>query len=210
MTLKRVDLGDRGLEYVLEHLRGVNRLCEGLAEAVAAGQGQVFTLVPTGVDESAVFNLTSGGLLAENRDFSRAIPLADGQGSLTPVASLLETRARMTLEALNAHPGAICICDDFNPRWSDQTARENPFAFGVSSETYHLLTARNDVAEVTLVLGACDTVWHGVAAVCLTGLSPLPGRETSPNALAACAASVVELSCTAYDREGFVVWRRSL
>ena len=210
MSLKRVDLGDRGLGYVLQHLRGVNRLCEGLAEAVAVGKGEVFTLVPAEMDESVVFNLTSGGLLAKNRDRSRAIPLADGQGFMTPVASLVEMRARMTLETLNAHPGAICICDDFNPHWSDQTARQNPFAFGVGAETYHLLTARNGVDEVALVFGVTDTVWHGVAAVCLTELSPLPGREASADALAACAASVVELSCTAYDREGFVVWRRSL
>ena len=125
------------------------------------------------------------------------------------VADLAVLRATFTLETLDAHPGAICLCDDFNPRWSEEIARSTPHAFGVGEETYHLLTARSGLEVVVDTLRFTDTVWHGVAAVCGQSIHLPPDRNVAPEALADCARSVIQLTCTAYDREGFVAWRRN-
>ncbi|HEY5071239.1 MAG TPA: hypothetical protein VII63_04325 [Caulobacteraceae bacterium] len=209
MAHREVDLDERGLAYVLEHLRGVNILCEGLARAVEASRGRVFTLIPAQSDVTAVYDFGRGGLLAENFEFSRAVSLGPGQGSLMPVASLLNLRASMTLEALTAHRGAVCLCDDFNPKWPEEADLASTTVFGVGKETYHLLTAQSGFDTIADTLGWTDTVWHGVAAICTKALNMPPCREVTEADLLACASSVTEMSCTAYDREGFVVWRLS-
>jgi hypothetical protein len=107
--------------------------------------------------------------------------------------------------------GSLCLCDDFNPRWSEQTARANHDAFGVDEETtYHLLTAQSGLEAIADRLRFTDTVWHGAAAVCLKRLHLPLDRNVDPDALADCALSVVELTCTACDREGFVAWGRNV
>ena len=208
MVLREIDLDQRGLAYVLDHLRGVNTLCDALARVVEQHAGRVFTVAPSDTDLARIHTFKAGGLLAENLDLSRAIALGPGQGSLTPVASLVDVRAGMVVDSLKAHPGSVCICDDFNPTWPDGVWREGETAFGVGAETYHLLTLEQGFEVIANTLDWTDTVWHGVAAVCRQGLSVPASREVIAPALQACAASVMELSCTAYDREGFVVWRR--
>ncbi len=105
------------------------------------------------------------------------------------------------------HPAEIFLCDDFNPRWSEELERSSAGAFGVGEETYHLLTARSGFEVVVDTLRFPDTVWHGVAAVCGQPIDFPPDRNVDPDALADCARSVMLLTCTAYDRESFVGWR---
>ena len=208
MTLREIDLDRRGLDYVLDHLRGVNTLCDALARVVEQHTGRVFTVAPMDADLARIHAFGAGGLLAENRDLSRAIALEPGQGSLMPVASQLDVRAERIVESLEAHPDSVCICDDFNPTWPGGVSLDCETAFGVGAETYHLLTLTEGFEVIANTLGWADTVWHGVAAVCRQGLNVPASREVIGPELQACAASVIELSCTAYDREGFVVWRR--
>ena len=209
MAHRQVELDERGLDYVLGHLRGVNCLCDGLARVVEKVPGRVFTAIPSHADADGIYNFELGGLLPANLDMSQAVSLGPGRGTLTPVAGLAIVRASLILETLVANPRAVCLCDDFNPRWSDDTARSTPDAFGVGEETYHLLTARSGLEVIADTLRFTDTVWHGVAAVCLNPLRIPPDRNVGQDTLANCAQSVVELTCTAYDREGFVTWRRN-
>ncbi len=206
MAYREVKLDERGLDFVLGHLRGANRLCDGLSRAVETASGHVFTAVPDDAKADHIYDFEIGGLLPENLDMSRGVH--HGLGSLMQVADLAVLRANLILETLSAYPEAVCLCDDFNPRWSEGIARSTPNAFGVGDETYHLLTAQSGIEVIANTLRFTDTVWHGVAAICLQHLHRPPSRKVEPEALADCALSVVELTCTAYDREGFIGWRR--
>jgi hypothetical protein len=208
MDLREIDLDQRGFDYVLDHLRGVNTLCDALARVVEQHAGRVFTVAPIDTDLARAHAFKAGGLLAENHDLSKAIALGPGQGSLMPVASLHDVRAAMIVASLEARPGAVCICDDFNPRWPDGASADCATAFGVDAETYHLLAADLGVDAIASTLGWSDTIWHGVAAVCRQDLSMPPDRTVTAQLMRQCASSVIELSCTAYDGEGFVVWKR--
>lgn len=88
MAYRQVDLDRRGLDYVLRHLRGVNRLCDGLVRVVETVQGQVFTILPDDTHADRIYDFERGGMLRENLDMARAIPIGDGQGVLAPVADL--------------------------------------------------------------------------------------------------------------------------
>jgi hypothetical protein len=209
MSLRKVDLGERGRTYVLDHLRGVNALCDALARLVESASGEVFTLIPPETDVARAYRFEQGGLLKENRDISRVVSLGAGQGSMMPVSSLVELRASISAQSLKANPGAICICDDFNPDWPSELALACPSAFGVGTQTYHLLDAESGLDLIAETMRMTDTVWHGAAAVCLVRPDISTFREASPDSLSRCASSAVEISCTAYDREGFVVWRKA-
>jgi hypothetical protein len=210
VSLREVELDKRGLEYVVDHLRGVNALCTTLLSVVEGTRGRVFTMLPDDADDVRAHDFASGGLLKANRDFSRAISLGPGRGSLMAVVDLAEVRAGLILDGLAANPGSVCLCDDYNPRWSDAIAREPSTAFGVGDETYHLLTTASGLGAITDTLRMTDTVWHSVAAVCLGGLRIPSDRSVDVGDLERCAVSVVEITCTAYDREGFVAWRRTV
>jgi len=208
MYLRKVELDHRGHDYVVNHLRDVNGLCDALAEVVQNEGGRVFTFVPHDVTEDRIYAFERGGLLRENFNFSNGAPLGPGQGFLVPVADLADIRANVIMEELNAHRGAICLCDDFNPRWSEDVARSTADTFGVGEETYHLLTPTSGIDAIAQTLRFTDTIWHGTAAVCAAKLEISPQRTASKSALSACARTVLQLTCTAYRREGFVVWRR--
>jgi hypothetical protein len=205
-----IDLDERGFNYLLQHLRGVNPFCDELALLVEQMSGRVFTVAPVGTATERAHNFRAGGLLSENLDYSKAFSLGPGKGMLMPVVSLTHMRAKITLEALEKYPGSICICDDFNPEWSEKIAKTYPTAFGVGLQTYHLLTKENGADGIGRIFQDADTIWHGASAVCVQGLSTGPARDVSEELLRASAASAVEITSTAYDREGFVVWRRDL
>jgi hypothetical protein len=125
-----------------------------------------------------------------------------------PAEELAELRAERIIDLLDADGDACCIIDDVDAVWGDPALDDSPTAFGVGEEVYHLLTADDGFEAVLTVIEEAASVWHGVAAVS----TPPPAEESSaPSALDAivrCARSVIEISCAAYDGEGFVVWRR--
>jgi hypothetical protein len=186
-TIRQIALDDRGLDYVREHLDGVNAFCSELLAVVEQVPGETFTFAPLNVMGERVYRFTEGGL---------------------PSGSLLELRAERILELLDTDADACCIVDDFNPRWGDPCLEDSPTAFGVGEEVYHLLTAESGLELIATVIGEADTIWHGVAAVCTPPPSDQTGAQSTLEALRTCAKSVLEITCTAYDGEGFVVWKR--
>jgi hypothetical protein len=185
---RKVVLDDRGLDYVLEHLSGVNLFCSALAEMVATAPGETWTLMSLDVRGDRAYRFTEGGL------------------ELNADASSLRAARIETL--LDADADACCIIDDFNARWGDRELEDSPTAFGVGEEVYHLLGAASTAADIAEVLRNTDCVWHGVAAVCVPRPLETADDQSALAALHECARTVVEISCVAYDGEGFVVWRR--
>lgn len=201
------DLDARGEAYVREHLTNVNVLSSALLEVVMASRGRTWTLAPSATAIDHLHDFARGGLLVSNLDFSRAIPVATG-GTLMPVDSLHLERAERVLETMARFPGSVCVVDDFNPTWGDGVYQPEPTAFGVGGEVYHLATGTETPDEMADLLALGDTVWHGVSAVCAPAGRVTRADLSSATALRACASTVVEITCTAYDREGFVIWTR--
>lgn len=198
----------RGKEYVLAHLGDVNTFCSALLETVSREEGDVFTIAPATTPLEKLYKFEEGGLLPEH--WSQAIVLPGGQGTLVPKASLRASHAQRVLESLSNLPGGVCIVDDFNPIWGEALHDLGPYAFGVGKEVYHLLTGSEDSEAVEQVLHDGDTIWHGLAAVCARAPIISVTRESTAEELQACAGTVVEITCTAYDGEGFVGWRATV
>lgn len=202
--LRRFDLDARALAYIGAQLHGLNTFCTALESAVAAG-GEVFTFAPSETPLERLSSFEAGGLLREGpRMF-----LEDGS-SLAAVSNLKQEQAQCLWEQLDP---AVCISDDFNPRWSDVQTRpyfsDMPHAFGVGEEVYHLVRRCDGVQTIRKALQKSDTIWHGVTAVCERAPQVGADRTSSVAELQAAAASAIVITCTAYDGEGFVVWRRT-
>jgi hypothetical protein len=147
-----------------------------------------------------------GGLLPE--DLSQAVRLPGGS-TLVPIPSMIAQQVSLLKDALAVGTGAVCIIDDFNPRWSELSGNPDSTSFGVGEEVYHLLAQNHGDEAFADAIRSGNTIWHGVSAVC--ALSPeLDGaRMCSAGELQRCALSVLLLTCTAYDSEGFVAWRKT-
>lgn len=195
--LSFIQLDARGLEYVREHLTGVNAFCTALAETILFTPGTVFTLAPQGAPQGVTLErlhrFTEGGLIAANRD---------GGGLKIEQAAYL-------LSLLREDPERVCIIDDFEPSWAQAQLTSAPEAFGADDDVYHLFTVESSPEDVLAALVRGDTGWHGVAAVCAQELELDEARIAEVEALQAVAASVIALTCTAYDGEGFVAWARA-
>ncbi|HET6406838.1 MAG TPA: hypothetical protein VFG14_03070, partial [Chthoniobacteraceae bacterium] len=148
-----------------------------------------------------------GGLLPENLSGADAVALPDGS-TLVPVVSLIERQIALLRETMEGTGGAVCIADDFNPRWSDHPSYLGPTAFGVGEEVYHLLTLDHSENEFINAVPN-KTLWHDVSAVCRIAPRLDDARVSTPSELTQSAASAVLIACTAYDGEGFVAWRRT-
>jgi hypothetical protein len=201
------ELGEIGRAYVREHLGDTNSLCAALLETFTSEPGDVFTFAPAGTPTDQLAEFAHGGLLPENLSGAGTVSLPDGS-TLVPVVSLIEEQTKLLRYAMIATSGGVCIIDDFNPRWSDQASYLGPAAFGVGEEVYHLLTADHGEDDFRTAVANGNTIWHGVAAVCRVPPTLGDARTSTPSELKRCAASALLITCTAYDGEGFVAWRR--
>ena len=202
------DLGSAGRIYIRDHLTGTNIFCSGLLQTFNSEPGYVFTFAPPGTQDARLALFEEGGLLPVNLLGKDAISLPD-DGSLVPVFSLKEQQAKLLKETVIASAGSVCVVDDFNPRWSDRTPDMAPTAFGVGEEVYYLLTQDHRQEEFVSAVSSSNLIWHGVSAVCRTPIALGVARETTAEVLIQSAASALLITCTAFDGEGFVAWRRT-
>jgi hypothetical protein len=202
------ELGEDGRAYVREHLAQINVFCAALLDTFNSVPGEVFTFAPLGTSAERLSKFEHGGLLLENLSEAGAVTLPDGS-RLVPVVSLIAEQAKLLKEAIENARGAVCIVDDFNPRWSDQATYLGPTAFGVGDEVYHLLTTGHAEDDLLDAVFSGNTIWHGVAAVCRVSPKLDHARTSTPSELQVSAASALLITCTAYDGEGFVAWRRT-
>ncbi|MGH6993261.1 MAG: hypothetical protein ACRED8_06485 [Caulobacteraceae bacterium] len=204
--LKTIELDGRGMDFVIDHLEDVNKLCAALLKAIRSTSGRVFTIAPAEVSFEQAHDFASGGILAENLDFTRAKRNPSGT-TMMPVTTLREDQSRRILDLLARRPGRVCIVDDFNPRWGDPRESDyGPNAFGIGEEVYHWIDAEFGVEPLERLLRMTGCIWHGVAAVCE---GAAPASPPTIEWMTSSAEQVVEVQCTAYDGEGFVVWRRA-
>ncbi|MES1202102.1 MAG: hypothetical protein ABUS57_11720 [Pseudomonadota bacterium] len=202
------DLGAEGVEYVREHLLGANAFCTALLAAVEAAPGKVTTLAPEGTTRDRLLRFDEGGLIAPGEGPARVVRIADGS-PVESVSNLKIEQAAYLISMLRTVSEAVCIADDFNPSWSEIAADADPAAFGVHDEVYRLFTATDPPPLIAQALVRADTGWHGVAALCADAPEIDEARETTEEELQRAALSAFIITCSAYDGEGFVIWRRT-
>lgn len=199
LALRTFELDERARDFVREQLDWPTAFCETLLELV--GSGSVFTRAPEGAPVERLYAFAEGGLLAT--DWSKRVVLEDGS-SLVPIPNLQEDRAALIRAEMERVSGVL-IADEVNPRWPDYAEHAGPTAFGVAKDVFHLATMADDVGAA-LLMGSY--VWHGIAAVCPAPLVISLDRQASVDDLRASARSATLVTCTAYDGEGYVVWKR--
>jgi hypothetical protein len=207
-NVERRDLGSAGRAYIRDHLINTNVFCSGLLQTINSEPGECFTIAPPCTSEARLVLFEEGGLLPENLLGQGTISLQDG-GSIVPVASLVEQQVKLLKGTVIASAGSVCVVDDFNPRWSERTPHIEPTAFGVGEEVYHLLTKDHRDEEFKIAVSNSNLIWHGVSAVCRAPIALGVVRETTEEVLLRSAASALLVTCTAFDGEGFVAWRRT-
>jgi hypothetical protein len=205
--LHEVVIDKRAADYVREHLTDINVLCSELVSVLETEPGEIFTLCPVGTPAETIYQFTSGGLLPENLDFSRATHYR-GKGTIMPKESLSFARATRIKTLLGSVPSAVCVVDDFDLCWPELRPEQKATAVSVGDAVYHVLTAEAQISTIDTTLRQARFIWHGVAATCNHSLQLAPGRTAEPEALRQCARAVIEFTCVAYDGEGFVGWRR--
>jgi hypothetical protein len=109
---------------------------------------------------------------------------------------------------MQAAPGAVLVVEDWVARWSEDREQVELSAFGVDNEVYHLVSSGAPADEIDKVLRIAHLPWHGVEAVCTTPLTLSDQRECTPDALRRTALSATLFTCSAYDGEGYLAWRK--
>jgi hypothetical protein len=186
-TLRQIALDDRGLDFLRGQLEGVNAFCSELLAVVDEVPGDVFTYAPLAVLGERAYRFEEPGL---------------------PAAELAELRAEQIQDLLDSDADACCIIDDVDAVWGDPALDDSPTAFGVGEEVFHWLTGEDGLAAVEETLATAASAWHGVAAVCTPPPSETDGAPSAQDALLRCARAAMEISCLAYDGDGFLVWKR--
>jgi hypothetical protein len=193
-------LGSDGLNYIRQHLTGINTFCGGLLRAINIHAGNVFTFAPPGTSMDRLVQFETGGLLSQNLLVT---------GTVMPIVSLRHQQVSLLRQAMTSYAGAVCVVDDFNPRWTERAAYPlERTAFGVGDEVYHLLKHEDSDEDFADTISAGFTFWHAVSAVCRVPIVLKSEREVETDGLIRCAESATLIICTAYDGEGFVAWRR--
>jgi len=182
---KVIPLGAGGLDYIKEHLTGVNTLCTALLELVEAAPGEVFTLAPVEATRERMLKFSEGGLI---------------EGALV-------TEQARWLHGLLLSPEDVCVIDDFNPSFGD-IRDEIESAFGYEDEAYRLFTKGDGEDSIANALAQTNALWHGVACVSAYAPELDIDRVVSLEDLIETAHNAHAITCTAYDGEGFVAWRR--
>jgi hypothetical protein len=208
--LKRHALDERARAYVRGQLEVENTLCRSLLGVFDRGGGDFYTVAPEGATNEQLHAFTGGGLYP--MDWSQAVTCADGS-VMVPTPYAYDVRARCLFDIVRSDARGFCVTDDYVGSVGVRAGQPPedgglPGTFFLDGETYCLVTAQDDVDTLETALRTGDEIWHGVAAVFLP---PQPVTRTSiatPEALAACAEHVREISVTAYDAEGFVAWSR--
>lgn len=203
-ALATYKLGEAGRAYVRGHLEAGNALCCSLLDVMWAAPGEVSTFAPIDTSVDRLYKFAVGGLLEENVETT-----VHRVSNMVAVTSLKGEQARLLQKECEQVAGSVCIVDDVNPSWTELSAsRRLGTEFGVGEDVYHLLTAFHDEQAFIAALNASDTIWHGLAAVCVAPLWLGAARTSTRDSLQKCVHSVTMITCTAYDGEGFVMWRR--
>ncbi|MDZ4691622.1 hypothetical protein [Terricaulis sp.] len=212
-TLETIDLGENGAAYIttrLSELRWyggpLETFCDALADLVRTKAGKVVTNLPIGLGHEQVHAFESGGVLPSNPDPSGILHLPDGSAML-PIESVFDEEfARLRARLLSA-PNLACVVVDPQSRRGDPCLDENwETMFYAGDGVYQLVTSATSDELAERALNAAP---HWADLIVLSSAPPKLSAERSvdPTDLKACAEAALEITCSAYDGEGYITWR---
>jgi hypothetical protein len=190
--LKEVGLGQAGIDYLLEWLKGAGGLSTALAKAVNDG-GTVFAPVPDDVTLDRAKQFNAGGLM---RDFYASAWFASHLSSLC-----------------RSNPGSVVI---FQDSWVEPNfpavAKSNLNKFFHGSTVYYFLDCKSINAS------SLDQAIHTMSSFLFIAAFvefPLSAQDipadryVSDQLVGRLAQSTQEVFVGAFNQEGLVVWNRS-
>lgn len=175
--------------------------CKTLRSVVNLTNGDFFTFLPHGIETERAYRFDVGFRDAD------ATPERGG-GNLLPVLSLKDYQATGIENFLNSTPHAICIVDDVSARMTDPGIQRKADVVALGDEVCYALTPARTQPDIRRALSFGDYLWHGLVALCAPLREITPASLTEAAILSECLSSTRELHATAYDGEGFIVWRR--
>lgn len=213
--LSTFDLDDRGVAHVRERLTdlcgysspSLEAFCLALRSVIDNEKSRVWTVAPPETRPERLYRFAEGGLLPENLDMSRAVDV--GGSTMMAVESLREEEVARVCATLQKSPDLVGVIVDPMPRRGDPLgANYAQTIFYVDDTLYHLIDGRTPYEAVDLAMSA-SPFWSNLVVLSSSTPQIDAQRTTSEDELGRCAAAAVEIQCSAYDGEGFVVWRRA-
>lgn len=196
--LELVRLDERARAYIQEQLDLETVFCKKLAEVVDLSKGDCFTLLPEKVETDRACDFGSGF-----RPVNRP-----PRGGLVPVVSLIDRQSIEVENFLKSSSRAITIIDDVAAEKSDPAIAGCKNCIFYGTEVCRVLMAPASRQGIREALASGNQIWHGLVALCCPEAELHPASLANPAILETCLASVREIHATAYDGEGFIIWRR--
>jgi hypothetical protein len=214
-VLRRFDLDARGADYVrkrvndlTEYGEALKALCNPLDALIGTAPGQTWTLAPPNTPADQLYQFEWGGLLAENLDMSRAIDV--GGSTMMAIESLQEEERALLLALMREETGRACILADPIPNRDDPCVDEyyTRAAAFLGDKMFHIVDAASEDDAVELAFAA-SPFWTDLHIVTTAPPKIDTERNVTAEALSRSASAAIAISCSAYDGEGFVIWRRT-
>ena len=211
--LQRLELGQKGIDYVRSSLANGNTLSRLLLETLELEKGQVATFLPAEIPESAIYEFSAGGKLPISTQ-SVSIPASDGSALRivsTPTAT--PELAKHIFQYLQDDDRRVCVFESELAKASDpglQAIKEQVLSFG--QEVYHssshpvvspdeiesMIANVQSFALVGVLAGAREHAWNNKAT-----------SELQQSELQFLASITQEIIVSAYDGESYLIWRKA-
>jgi hypothetical protein len=208
---RRVQLGQAGLQYVIDYLKEGRGLAKLLLQRGDLARGHVSTILPDEISEKAALAFEYG-LLPEPPPQTH-IYYDDGGRRWTAVPKPnLEFLSVPTIAAFLRHaPKNACVLEDTNGRPSDPwVSNAETDLILTEDEVYHYLAASPAPAKER-ILAALRSArdWRFLGILTSTERPLLERREWfTLNEFAALAKNAQQILVGAYDGEGIIFWEQ--
>lgn len=190
--LREIDLGAAGAVYLASALGQAAGLSARLAE-LPLSSGRIFAPLPKGVGAGRAANFDAGGLLERRHS--------------------CEWLANHLRQLWTVDTGGTFILQDIWAKPSDPAVRRTgPKKFFSGTEVYYFVEPADRECDALqqALSAAASFLLVGVFSGHSVRKSDLPpDLRLSHEVLADLAGAAREIFVTAYDQEGFVVWRRA-
>jgi hypothetical protein len=211
---KEFVLGPEALDYLMK-----NRIIYGhtlshlLLELLDLREGVITTFLPSDIRQEQLYDFEAGGVLPIPHESTwRYITESSGKKSiLTPIPRDDSFVLSLIREFLLSNQDHVCIIEEPLAKPSDpcMSRRTTPYmTFG--NEVYHFLSGKVRDAEITEVVKWSYTIVSFLAILTTPTqtIKLIDKREITAEELKSLATGTDKIIISAYDGEGYLVWRR--
>lgn len=210
MTLKRIHLGNSGLQYIASILASGPTLMRELLNQVDLNSGSVYTLLPENInlDEASQFKI--GGKIPVTPD-SDPPYFFENEGTrrvATPVVNLTGELCQFIASAI-LNSNCTCVIEDFLALKRDfdlQNISTSETLFYEQEVYYKIGRSKKIKNQVESIIKRSWRVPHSAGILTSINKDIFNQQNLNLKSLQAIAAETFTIFVGAYDGEGFIVW----